>query len=122
MRQHLGVHAVARLVALAGIWSIVVISPGPDFVATAHHASGGSRRAGLAVVAGIACGTAIWSISAIVGLALVVAHARWILDLIRIGGAVTLAVLGIRAWRRSGHPTGGELVAWRGRPWMIGML
>jgi hypothetical protein len=48
-----------QLLALAGVWTIVVISPGPDFVATVHHAVSRSRRDGLLVALGISTGTEV---------------------------------------------------------------
>jgi threonine efflux protein len=116
-------HSLARLLGLAGIWAIVVLSPGPDFVATVHHATSRSRRAGMAVVAGIAAGTAIWAISALAGLGLLLAHARWTLNGIRIGGALVLAWLGVRAFRHAGRAEpGGKQVRVRNAPWLTGLL
>src|SRR5919197_1543604 len=71
---------------LAAVWAAVVVSPGPDFVATMHFATSRSRRAALAVVAGIAAGTAIWATGTLAGLAVLLARASWLLDLVRVGG------------------------------------
>jgi threonine/homoserine/homoserine lactone efflux protein len=92
-----------RLVALAGIWAVVVISPGPDFVVTVSHAAR-SWRAGLAAAAGIVAGTAIWASVSAVGLEVVFAHYRWVADVVRLLGAGYLAWLGARMIIRARRP------------------
>jgi threonine/homoserine/homoserine lactone efflux protein len=110
-----------NLGVLAAVWAVVVVSPGPDFVATMHFATTRSRRAALAVVAGIAIGTAIWATGAAAGLALLLARASWLLDVLRVGGAVLLTWLGLRAIRHAGRPAsdGGAVAA---RPLRTGLL
>ena len=64
-----------HLLALAGIWVLVVMSPGPDFVVTVSRAAA-SRRMGLAAAAGIVLGTVVWASASAAGLELVLAHYR----------------------------------------------
>jgi threonine efflux protein len=82
-----------HLLALAGVWALVVMSPGPDFVVTVSRAAK-SRRTGLAAAAGIVVGTAIWASASAAGLELVLAHYRWVAEVIRLLGAGYLAWLG----------------------------
>lgn len=82
-----------HLLALAGIWALVVMSPGPDFVVTVSRAAA-SRRTGLAAAAGIVLGTAVWASASAAGLELVLAHYRWVAEVIRLLGAGYLAWLG----------------------------
>jgi len=86
---------VPRLLLLAGVWALVVMSPGPDFVVTASRAAG-SRRAGLAAVAGIVAGTAIWASVSAAGAGMVLARYRWAAETVRLAGAVYLAWLALR--------------------------
>lgn len=65
-----------HLLVLAGVWALVVISPGPDFVVTMSRAAG-SRRAGLAATAGIAVGTAIWASVSAAGAGIVLERYQW---------------------------------------------
>jgi hypothetical protein len=44
---------LSSLLALVGIWLIVVISPGPNFVTTVHHAISHSRRDGIFIIGDI---------------------------------------------------------------------
>jgi threonine efflux protein len=82
-----------HLLALAGIWVLVVMSPGPDFVVTVSRAAA-SHRTGLAAAAGIVLGTAIWASASAAGLELVLAHYRWVAEVIRLLGAGYLTWLG----------------------------
>ena len=82
-----------QLLALASVWAIVVISPGPDFVATVHHAVSRSRRDGLLVALGIAASTTIWVTVSIVGLGVLFAHVSWLVEIIRTLGALYLTYL-----------------------------
>lgn len=84
-----------HLLVLAGVWALVVMSPGPDFVVTMSRAAR-SRRAGLAAAAGIVIGTAVWASASAVGLGIVLAHYRWVAETVRLAGAAYLAWLGVR--------------------------
>ncbi|MGE5290686.1 MAG: LysE family translocator [Micromonosporaceae bacterium] len=86
-----------------GVWAVVVISPGPDFVVTVSRAAR-SRRAGLAAAAGIAAGTAVWASGSAVGLAAVFAHYRWVAEAVRWLGAGYLCWLGIRMIAHARRP------------------
>jgi threonine efflux protein len=119
-----------RLLVLAGLWALVVMSPGPDFVVTVSRAAG-SRRAGLAAAAGIVVGTAIWASVSAAGAGIVLARYQWAAETVRLAGAGYLAWLGLRmilhsrralpaAGPRAGAPGSvadpgrqGSVAAWR---------
>lgn len=82
-----------HLAALAAIWAVVVMSPGPDFVVTISRAA---RSRGPAAAAGIVTGTAIWASASAAGLGLAFAHYRWVAEVVRLLGAGYLACLGVR--------------------------
>ena len=65
------------------------------------RAIGGGRRAGLASMAGIETGEAIYIAAAALGLTAVLATSALALSVVRYAGAAYLVILGIRAWR---HP------------------
>lgn len=85
-----------HLLTLAGVWLIVVISPGPNFVTTVHHAIARSRREGLQVAFGVALGTTIWVTLSLIGLGVLFVRLSWLVELIRTCGALYLSFLGIR--------------------------
>jgi threonine efflux protein len=84
------------LLTVTAVWAAVVVSPGPDFVVTAHHASARSRRSAFAVVAGIATATFVWAAGTMAGLAVLFARAGWLIHGIRLAGAAYLIWLGAR--------------------------
>lgn len=69
-----------------------------------------SRRAGLAAAAGIILGTAIWASATAAGLELVLAHYRWVAEVIRLLGAGYLTWLGVRLIVRARQPVPGGVV------------
>ena len=84
------------LLTIVGIWMVTVISPGPNFLATTQAALSGSRRAALLVVLGIGIGTAVWCVASLLGLGLLFERAAWLYLLVKIGGGLYLAFLGLR--------------------------
>jgi threonine efflux protein len=114
-----------QLLALAGVWALVVISPGPDFVATIHHAVSRSRRDGLLVALGIATSTTIWVVVSLVGLGVLFARVSWLVEVIRIVGALYLTYLGCKMlWHAHRHKQADEQrdAARSGSSWRVGFL
>ena len=64
-----------QVLALLGVWTLAVISPGPDFVATSRYAIARSRRDGVLVGLGVTCGIAVWVTLSLAGLGVAMAHA-----------------------------------------------
>lgn len=59
------------LIAVALIWGIAAITPGPNFFITVHTAIGTTRRLSFFAVLGIVIGTLVWSISGYMGISIV---------------------------------------------------
>lgn len=115
-----------QLLALASVWAIVVISPGPNFVATVHYAVSRSRRDGLLVALGIAVGTTIWATVSVVGLGVLFARVSWLVEVIRMAGALYLTYLGCRMiWKAHRQKRVAEqepAPPRRGSAWRAGFL
>lgn len=80
-------------------WAIGGGSPGPATLAIASTSMERGRKAGLAVAAGVVCGSAFWGIAAALGMsALMVANA-WAVEILRYVGAAYLMYLGVKALR-----------------------
>jgi RhtB (resistance to homoserine/threonine) family protein len=115
-----------HLLTLAGVWFVVVISPGPNFVATIHHAIARSRRDGLLVALGVALGTTMWVTLSIMGLGVLFVRLSWLVGIIRTLGALYLIFLGIRMiwaahWQK--HSSESEPLATpHGSAWRTGLL
>lgn len=114
------------LLSLAGIWAIVVISPGPCFVATVQYAVRGRSHDGVFVALGIAVGTIIWCISSLWGLAVLFSTFGWLYHLVRLAGALYLVFLGIKTIRSADKPlpTGQDdgIRVSRSKAWQVGFL
>ena len=94
------------LTLLLGVWAVTVVTPGPNFLATAHAAASGDRRAGGWVAAGVAAGTAIWAAASLAGLGLLFQTAGWLYQAVKVAGAVYLVAVGVGmllAARQAGH-------------------
>ncbi len=112
------------LLPLLGVWLVVLISPGPDFLVTIHYASARSRRHGVLAGLGISTGLLVWAGGSMLGLSVLFARLSWLYDIVRYVGAGYLVYLGIRTlWstrRRADAPPppvtarpGGLGRAWR---------
>jgi threonine efflux protein len=85
----------STLVAIAGVHALALISPGPNVIAVSHAAVSQSRRAGVAVAAGVSVGALIWSAAAALGLAVLLTQASGLATALKIAGGAFLIVLGI---------------------------
>lgn len=103
-----------RLLALLGVWLLAVVTPGPDFVVTTRYAVAHSRRDGVQVGLGVACGIAIWVTLSLAGLGFAMAYLSGPLTILRLLGALFLIWLGGHAlWAavRRGRSTGAMVGA-----------
>ena len=87
------------LISVAFVWSIAVITPGPNFFITVHTAIGGSRRSALFVVLGITTGTIIWGMCGFLGISLLFRTVPWIYICLKVVGGAYLIYLGLRLVR-----------------------
>ena len=86
----------ASLATITAVWLVTVISPGPNFLATAHAALSQSRRSGVLVAAGIAVGTTLWATVSLAGLGLLFQSAGWLYAAVKLAGGAYLIYLGLR--------------------------
>ncbi len=94
----------AVLFSVACIWTVAVITPGPNFFLTAQTALGASRAAALWSVLGTTCGTVVWGLCGFFGLALLFQAAPWLYGLLKLLGGGYLIYLGVKLIRQ-GDPT-----------------
>ena len=84
------------LLSVISIWSIAVITPGPNFFITAQTTVMHSRLAGIFVVLGTCTGTIIWSVAGYFGIAYLFIIAPWIYITLKMAGGSYLIYLGIK--------------------------
>ena len=89
---------------VAVVYSVGVISPGPNFVAVVHRAVAASRVEALALVLGIVSVNMFWASAAILGVGGLVEMFPWISQLLRIGGAIYLIWFGAKLILRAKTP------------------
>lgn len=104
-----------HLLALLGVWLLAVITPGPDFVATSRYAVARSRRDGVLVGMGVACGIAIWVTLSLAGLGFAMVYLRGPLTVLRLLGALYLIWLGGHALWSAARPRRDDGAASKGR-------
>jgi threonine/homoserine/homoserine lactone efflux protein len=94
----------AALLALVGVWAVVVVSPGPSLLVTVQAATGGTWRDGLFVALGALTGTLIWCAASLLGLGLLFVAGGWPGALVYIAGGAYLAWLGLHTLRHARAP------------------
>ena len=82
-----------QLLALFGVWTVAVASPGPDVAVVLQRALAGRRR-GLATAAGVVAGLAVWIVAAFAGLATLVRLHPGLMTGLQVAGGLLLAALG----------------------------
>lgn len=111
-------------IAWTGI-ALGLISPGPLQLAVVGTAMARGRRAGIAVAAGIATGTAGWAAISVTGFAAVIAASDVFMRALRIAAAAYLLVLAWRAVRAARTPGRVDGRALEGRGplslWLAGL-
>lgn len=115
---------LAVVAFIAGVWTVTVLSPGPNLLATLHATARGGAPAGVATAAGIGLGTTIWAGASLLGLAALFETFAWAYTAVKVIGAVYLIVVGLRLLfqRRAAAPAAvtGQ-VGGLGRAFAFGM-
>jgi threonine efflux protein len=94
-------HVVGTVVV---VYSVGVISPGPNLVAVVHRAVTASRIEAIALVVGVVLANGLWASAAILGVGSVIELFPWVLGVLRIGGALYLIWFGAKLILRAGVP------------------
>ncbi len=89
------------LLAVGTLWTVAVIVPGPNLFILLQTALQSQKNSSLFVVLGIAFGTAVWAISALLGITLLFKTVPWTYIVFKILGGVYLIYLGIKLIRTS---------------------
>lgn len=109
-------HYLAQLLALAGIWTLAVMLPGPNFLLVTKAAMGGRASRGVGAALGVSLGAVIWSSASLLGLALVFKQFHWLYDFFRLAGAAYLIWVGLNTMRQGlrPRPAGAPAMSLRG--------
>ena len=98
----------APLLSLGLLWTVAVVTPGPNFFNTAQLAASCSRRHGVVASAGVATGTVIWGLAGGLGIKSLFTAAPMLYLAFKIIGGCYLIYLGLKLFKRSArHESGG---------------
>jgi threonine/homoserine/homoserine lactone efflux protein len=100
---------VTPLVSLSLLWTVAVVTPGPNFFNTAQLAASVSRRHGVVASAGVASGTIMWGLAGGLGIKSLFTAAPMLYLAFKIIGGCYLIYLGLKLFKRS-VPAVGENV------------
>lgn len=92
------------LVAVALIFALGVMSPGPNFMVVAQRSVARGRADGLATVLGVVTVSGMWAAGSLFGVGLLFALFPWTRVVLRIVGAGYLLWLGVKMWRNARAP------------------
>ena len=88
-----------ELIGMASALTLGAVSPGPSFVMVARTAASVGRRNGRLAALGMGLGATVFSVAALLGLHGVLLAVPSLYLLLKVGGGLHLAYLGIRIWR-----------------------
>lgn len=88
--------------ALVAVFTLAVISPGPDFVMVVRNAVVHSRRAGIMTAIGLGASILMHVSYTVLGMATVVAQSVMLFNMIKYAGAGYLIYIGIKSLRSKG--------------------
>jgi threonine/homoserine/homoserine lactone efflux protein len=92
------------ILAFAGAFFLLAVSPGPGLVAILSRALGGGFASGLAVTAGLVIGDAVFLGVAMIGLSAIAATMGPLFQVVKYAGAAYLVWLGVQGVRSAGSP------------------
>lgn len=92
------------MLTFLGLCVLLVLTPGPNQALLTSRVLSGGRRAGFAVVRGLATGMAVHVLAAVVGLSALLASSSQVFGWVKLAGGVYLVYLGVTALQRSRRP------------------
>jgi threonine/homoserine/homoserine lactone efflux protein len=96
-------YAIA-LATLAAVQLMAVISPGQSFLFVARTAVVDGRTPALVATLGMALGSCVWAVAAMLGMAIVLQQAAWAYALLKVAGGLYLIYLAVMLWLHAADP------------------
>ncbi|MGE8150521.1 LysE family translocator [Pseudomonas vancouverensis] len=109
------VNYFAPLLSLALLWTVAVVTPGPNFFNTAQVAASCSRRHGVVAAMGIATGTVLWGLAGGLGIKSLFNAAPTLYLAFKIAGGCYLIYLGLKQFKRKPPRSAGNSGEMTGR-------
>ncbi|MEL6609683.1 MAG: LysE family transporter [Pseudomonadota bacterium] len=95
---------LATLAIAFGLLSTGFLSPGPNVMAVIGTSMSQGRANGLALAAGIGCGTGVWAILAVTGMSQFITAYAWSLTVLKVFGVIYLLYLAYCAFKSAATP------------------
>jgi threonine efflux protein len=95
---------VPFLFGVAGLYLLLVISPGPSFLVITTTAARQSRRQAIWTGLGVSCASMIWAVMAAVGLGVVMTHMHWLHHALQLVGSIYLLWIGAKTLLLASRP------------------
>lgn len=92
---------LAPLLSLALLWTVAVVTPGPNFFNIAQLAVSRSRRHGVVAALGVASGTVLWGLAGGLGIQTLFSAAPTLYLSFKIAGGCYLIWLGLKLQTQS---------------------
>ncbi|WP_322010559.1 LysE family translocator [Paraburkholderia sp. J12] len=92
-------HFFITLIQIAAVYSLALVSPGPNFFMVTQLSLAGRRTLGVASAFGVGVGSTLWAALAMLGFATVLQRIDWVYNGVRIAGALYLVWFGIKLVR-----------------------
>jgi threonine/homoserine/homoserine lactone efflux protein len=98
----------APLLSLALLWTVAVVTPGPNFFNIAQLAASRTRRHGVVAALGVATGTVLWGLAGGLGIKSLFSAAPTLYLGFKIAGGCYLIYLGLKQFKRKPSASPGD--------------
>ena len=98
----------SALLSLALLWTVAVVTPGPNFFNIAQLAASHSKRHGIVAALGVATGTVLWGLAGGLGIKSLFSMAPTLYLSFKIAGGCYLIYLGLKQFKRKPPLVTGE--------------
>jgi threonine/homoserine/homoserine lactone efflux protein len=88
---------MGQVAAILGVFTLVIVTPGPDTALTIRNTLVGGRQAGIATALGVVTGQAGWTLAASAGVAALIVASEPAFLALKLAGAAYLVYLGVQA-------------------------
>src|SRR3954452_16039963 len=88
---------MGQVIAILGVFALVIVTPGPDTALTIRNTLVGGRRSGVATGFGVISGQACWTVATSAGVAALIVASEPAFQALKFLGAAYLAYLGLQA-------------------------
>lgn len=94
-------HELIFLGSVSGLYLMLAVSPGPNFLVITRAAVSQSRRHAVYTALGVSTASVLWAGLAAAGLGVVLAHFSWVHRALQFAGGLYLPCIGVKIFRNA---------------------